>query len=195
VFFYIAIYIVWTSLQGHRFLVPIIPFIFYYFARALWLIPDVLRLFIKKPGDKYWVLGQRVIITGLAIAAIYGNWGADVSIIRNEHQKPYYAGSAANFLNAISWLRENTPLDAVVVSGRAPWVYMLSDRTTFSPPWVKNTEEVMASIRANDTSYIINSSILHSSTFLTPVLQEESGSFRKVHEVGDCAVYEVVVTD
>ncbi len=181
----------WTSLQGHRFLVPIIPFIFYYFVRALWLIPDILRLLVKSLEGRYWTLGERIFITVLAIAAIYCNWSSDVNIIRAEHRKPYYAASTRNFLNAIDWIRENTPPDAVIVSGRAPWVYMLSDRTTFSPPWVNNTEEVMASVYENNTSFIINSPVLHSSTFLSPVLQERPDSFLKVYEAGDCIVYEV----
>ncbi|MFC1718783.1 hypothetical protein ACFL6S_34345, partial [Candidatus Poribacteria bacterium] len=192
VFFYVLVYIIWTSLQGHRFLVPIIPFIFYYLTRALWLIPYVLGLLVKKLRDKYRILGERIILAGLVVAIVYCNWSSDVNTIRGERRKPYYTGSMANFLNAIDWVKKNTDPDSVIVSGRAPYVYMLSERKAFSPPWVNNSEEVMASVRRNNTSYIIDSPPLLSSKFISPLLQENQDSFLKIHEVGDCVVYRLV---
>ncbi len=199
VFFYVLAYVVWTSLQGTRFLVPIIPFIFYYFIRALWLIPEVLSLLIRKLSadrfvwkDKYRLLGKRLILAVLVVILIRCNWSSDVNIIRAEHTKPYYTGSAASFLDAVAWVRGNTGTDAVIVSGRAPWVYMLSDRKTFTPPWVENTKEIMTSIRENGTDYIISSPALYSFRFLSLILEERPGSFIKVYEIGDCVVYKVV---
>jgi dolichyl-phosphate-mannose-protein mannosyltransferase len=192
VFFYVLIYIVWTSLQGHRFLVPIIPFIFYYLIRALLLVPHFLSLFIKRLGDNYRILGERIIIAGLVAMAVHGNWSSDVNIIRAERRKPYYAGSMSDFLNVIEWIKNNTEPDAVIVSGRAPYVYMLSERKTFSPVWVNNTDEVMASIRETNASYIINGPALHSSSFLSPLLQEQQNTFLKIYAVGDSVVYRVV---
>jgi hypothetical protein len=197
-FFYVLMYVAWTSLQGIRFLVPVIPFIFYYLTRALWLIPEGVSFLIKRltAGRPIWsksrVLGEQIILAALVVLLIYCNWVSNANIIRSERRKPYYTGSIANFLDAVGWVKENTPPDAVIVSGRSPWVYMLSDRKTFTPPWVGDTAEVMASIRRNGTDYVINSPALHSSSFLSPLLAERPGDFVKVHDSGDCAVYEVV---
>ncbi len=197
VFFYILIYLAWTSLQGTRFLVPIIPFIFYYLIRALWLIPDSLNFLIKRLSrgelvwDRYWLWGKRLILAVLVVFLIYCNWSSDANIIRNEHKKPYYTDSTANFFDAVRWVKENTEPGAVVISGRSPWAYMLSERKTLTPPWVNNVEEVMASIRRNGADYVINSKALHSTRFISPVLQKNPDSFLKVYEKGDCVVYEV----
>jgi 4-amino-4-deoxy-L-arabinose transferase-like glycosyltransferase len=209
VFFYVLTYILWTSLQGTRFLVPIIPFILYYLVRALWLIPDSLSFLIKRlvagegrtrgsplrasiwGGCQVWV--GRFTLAALAALLIYCNWSSDVNTIRKEHRKPYYTGSTANFLKAIGWIKENTSPDAMIVSDRAPWVHMLSDRKALTFPWVGNTREVMASIRRNSANYVIVSPVGgYALKFLLPVLNENPGSFLKVYESGDCAVYRVV---
>ena len=200
VFFYVLVYITWTSLQGTRFLVPIIPFIFYYLIRALWLIPDglstlIIRLVagrhIWKDGYRIWA--ERIILASLILISVYWNWSSDVDIISEEHRKPYYTGSVANFLEAIGWIKENTPLDTVIVSDRAPWVYMLSDRKTFTFPWINNAEEVMASIRKNNADYVILSPVGgYALKFLSPVLKKRPSSFLSTYEKGDCTIYKVM---
>lgn len=201
VFFYVLIYIVWTSLQGERFLVPIIPFILYYLVRAVWLVPDSLSFLIKLLSkgklkrDSYRVWGELAVLAILVGIVIFWNWGSDVGIIRAEHAKPYYTGSVANFLDAVNWVRENTAPESVIVSGRSPWVYMLSDRKTFTPPWVEDAGEVMASITRNEVDYVISSPALHSYTFLSLALKENPERFVKIHEIGDCIVYGVEIID
>jgi hypothetical protein len=198
VFFYILIYISWTSLQGVRFLVPIIPFIFYYFIRAVFLLIDGFNFLMGKlvnSGGKWdnyrdWLV--RIAIAVMVFFSVYFNWSSNANIIHNERSKPYYKGSIANFLNAVKWVRENTPPDAVIVSGRAPWVYMLSDRRAFTPSWVEDTNEVMDSILGINADYIINSPALYSYKYLEPVIKEKPVNFNRIHQNGDCVVYEVV---
>ena len=197
VFFYILTYIVWTSVQGHRFLVPIIPFIFYYLIRALWLIPDSFSFFAKKMGaseanwDKYRTSSNQIILAILVVLVIYLNFISDVNIIRNERKKPYYTGSTANFLDTTNWIKNNTPPDAVIAADRGPSVYMLSDRRTFTFPWVSDINEVMVSMRKNGIDYVIYTPWGYALKYLSPALKERADSFLKVYESGDCIVYEL----
>ncbi len=197
VFFYVLVYIVWTSVQGHRFLVPIIPFIFYYLIRALWLITDSFSFFAKKMGaseanwDRYRTLSNQIILAVLVVLVIYLNFISDVNIIRNERKKPYYTGSTANLLDTANWIKNNTPPDAVIAADRAPSVYMLSDRRTFTFPWVSDIDEVMVSMRKNGIDYVIYTPWGYALKYLSPALEERADSFLKVYESGNCIVYEL----
>lgn len=198
VFFYVLVYIIWTSLQGHRFLVPIIPFIFYYFIKALLLIPNGFISILKRLNQnevnwhKYQSFSNWIILSILAMSVIYLNYSSDVNTIRNERRKPYYTGTTANFMNAANWVRDNTPPDAVIIADRAPSVHMLTDRMTYTFPWVSNIDEVISSMSKNGTDYIIYTPWGYALSYLSPVLKEKSDNFIKVYESGNCVVYEMV---
>lgn len=195
VFFYVLIYILWTSLQGTRFLVPIIPFLFYYFARALWLVIDLIIFFInsifkqiKRFNYRIWV--EWVVMVSLAGGMVYLNWNSDANIFRDEHRKPYYTGSTASYFEAIDWIKINTPPDAVVITDRAPYVYMLTERKTFTFPWVENVEEVIKSMIKNGADYIIMTPVGgYAQKYLAPALKYKPDYFLKVYEAGDCIIY------
>ncbi|MBD3182339.1 hypothetical protein GF312_08610 [Candidatus Poribacteria bacterium] len=194
VFFYILTYILWTSLQGHRFLVPMIPFIFYYFVKAVLIIPHVLRLIINKikPSEHVWFIIKSTLVVLMAFLAIYLNFEADRNIIKAERIKPYYTGTLAEFLNSLEWIKDNTSPDTVIISGRSPWVYMITERKTFTPPWVNNIQEVAQSIEENKANYVISSPAVYSSQFLTPLIQQKPEMFDKVHQIGSCVIYKVL---
>lgn len=203
VFFYVLIYILWTSLQGERFLVPIIPFIFYYVVRGLWLIIDSLIFLISRllnvlkvvtiDKERYYPYIQWVIMVCVAGVIVYLNWNSNANIIRNENRKPYYTGSTANYLGAIDWIKNDTPPDSVIISDRAPWVYMLSERKTLTFPWVDNVEEVMDSMIQNRADYVIITPVGgYSAKYLVPVLNQKPEMFQKVYEKGDCIVYKLL---
>jgi len=198
VFFYILIYIFWTSLQGTRFLVPIIPFLFYYFIRVIFLIIDLLRYIIgimirQIKRLNYHFCLEWVFMSFLVVIVIYLNWASDKDIIQNERRNPYYTGSTANYFDAIDWIKINTDPDAVVITDRAPYVYMLSERKTFTFPWIDNVGDVIDSILKNGADYILMTPVGgYAPKYLAPALQSKPDMFRKVYKTGDCIIYKVI---
>ena len=97
-----------------------------------------------------------------------------------------------NFLNSLEWLKENSQPDEVIIAGRSPWVYMLTERKTFTPPWVQNPQEVAQSLMDNKANYVITSPAVHSTQFLTPLIQQHPEMFEKIYEIGDCTIYRTI---
>ena len=77
----------------------------------------------------------------------------------------------------------------MIAADRAPSVHMLSDRRTFTFPWVSDIDEVMSSMRKNGIDYVIYTPWGYALKYLSPALKERADSFLKVYESGDCIVY------
>ena len=190
---YMLIYLAWPSWQGERFLVPVIPFIFYYILRTAELILRALFFLIARRHtalkDRFWIVRGAALVI-LAVSLIKLNWASDVNIIRGEHAKPYYSNVVSDFLETIGWIKENAPPDAVVISDRPSWVYLLSGRKTFSFPWVPNTEEVIGFIRDIKADYAIVNPISGVTTsYLVPAIERYREGFKELFRKGDSIIY------
>ena len=191
-FFYVWIYLLWPSLQGERFLVPIIPFLFLYFLYFPKLIIDLIERVLKNIEN----IKRKILIINSSVVAIvtlglfYFNLSPAVNVIADEHKTPYYQGVTADYINAILWVKENTPPDSVIVTDRAPWAYLLSGRKAFSFPWIPNTQEVIDSIAQNGVTHIIAIPWGYSETYLTPTITAYPDKFTEIHRIGDSIIYQ-----
>ncbi len=201
-FFYVWIYLFWPSLQGERFLVPIIPFIFYYFLAFVKSIVYLVGYMLKKLplarglNSSVNIRGKISIINFSAITIVtcglfWLNFSPAINIITGEHRKPYYQGDTANYINSILWVKENTPSDSVVVTDRAPWTHLLSGRKAFTFPWVPNTQEVINSIEKNGATHVIAIPWGYSEAYLTPTITAYPDKFTEIHRIESSIIYQV----
>jgi hypothetical protein len=188
-FFYMLTYILWTSKEGERFLVPIIPILFYYLFQLLTLIVRG----ITRIGP---LLARRKIIEAVAVVILTGvfiqwNWRSDVNIIKRERMHPYHTGYTAGILDVARWLKANTPPDTLVVSDLSSYVYLFSDRKTYHFTWVADPDEVFGSIRRIGADYVISTPSGRSNKYLKPALEAYAVNFEAVHRQGTFVVYRV----
>ncbi len=191
---YIAMYIPWPYRQGERFLVPVIPFIFYYFIIGLKLILKALGLFIRKTLNREILPDtfSKALLSFVVLGLICYYLNSDIKLIEKQRRNTYYTGEVADFINVIKWLGENTPINSVVVSDRAPWVYLLSGRKTFSFPRVHDEKKIMESIYKFDTDYVIVSPVIgYAEKYLKPVIQGNVDRFELVHQNESGLVFRV----
>jgi hypothetical protein len=182
-------YILWTSKEGERFLVPIIPILFYYLFQLLTLIVRG----ITRIGP---LLARRKIIEAVAVVILTGvfiqwNWRSDVNIIKRERMHPYHTGYTAGILDVARWLKANTPPDTLVVSDLSSYVYLFSDRKTYHFTWVADPDEVFGSIRRIGADYVISTPSGRSNKYLKPTLEAYAANFEAVHRQGTFVVYRV----
>jgi len=124
VFFYIIIYLLWPwfHITGARFLVPLIPFMFYYFLCG---IDAFLEL---KALNKY----KRILFCLVVCLIIAVNVFSLVFHIRNVFYKNITKDTSDihNFIELSSWLKTHTPPDAVIMSHpkALPSLYLWSKR-------------------------------------------------------------------
>ncbi|MFQ6043370.1 MAG: hypothetical protein ACE5PV_21160, partial [Candidatus Poribacteria bacterium] len=191
IFFYVWIYLLWPSRQGERFLVPIIPFLFLYFLYFPKLIFDLIGRALKNIAT----IERKISIISSSIVAIVAcgffflNLSSAIDVIASEHRTPYYQGGTADYINAILWVKENTPPDSVISTDRAPWAHLLSGRKAFTFPWVPDTQEVIDSIHKNGVTHVIAVPWGYSKSYLMPAIAAYPDKFTEIHRVGDSVIY------
>jgi len=207
--FYMLVYLLWPAWQGERFLIPILPMIFYYALQPF-------LLFFQDPSDRFalskdkpwlhniisWLRpiqlrGQNVsssrtaLLIFLTVAVISLNALLVIPFIKKERQVPYYTGFFAEYIGAIEWLRDNTPEDAIIIADPSPWVYLLSERKSFTSPWVPDHQKVLDSISLNGGTHVVSNNWGYTSYFLKPVLRMHPERFREIHQIGGNIIYEI----
>lgn len=188
-FFYCLILLVWTSTQGERFLLPIIPFIFYYFFKTAEFFFLLISLCFPK---RITSIFPRVSLAIVTLLLISGNIASDIKIIKTEHKEPYYSSKMTTFLELIDWIKENTPIETTIVCDRAPYVYLLANRKTFSFPRVQNPQEVVESIDRNHADYVVYSSVGgYAEKYLRPAIEEYANRFSVIYRKGDAIIYKI----
>jgi len=192
---YMLVYLAWPSWQGERFLVPVIPFIFYYLLKTAELIlisiESAIRLKFSIGGKTRSLMGKASLLM-LTLLLIGLNRNPDLNIIKAEHAKPYYSRIVSDFLDVINWIRVNTPPETIVVSDRPSWVYLLSGRKTFSFPWVPNPNEVIGFIHGIGADYVIVNPISSvTKQYLVPSIERYREEFKEVYREGESVIYKV----
>ncbi|MAF10664.1 hypothetical protein CMK11_09445 [Candidatus Poribacteria bacterium] len=186
---YVAVYILWPAHQGERFLVPVLPFIFYYALAALTAIGALVARVATAPTSRRPLAESA---TAAVLAAAFVLAGArEVGVrVRTERRDPYYQGVMRDYIAALAWLREASAPDAVIVTNRAPYGVLWAERPTYTVPWVADHAEILASIRANGATHAVTNS--YTQRYLGPVVDANPGVFRPIAEIGSTRVYEIV---
>lgn len=177
-FFFLGILAFWNpnvgSAQG-RFLIPIIPFLYFYFLQALiWSVRYVAKT------DKRTVL----VVTGLTSLIML------ILLVRNiqDWRNPIHNRITDLAIGTV-WVYENTPSTSVVMARDPVPDYLYARRRTVAYP--TDEQDVEEYIRANGIDYIIVSPKLQTprnkelgdyiETRLLPVLTLHQDRFRPVY--------------
>ncbi len=190
---YLLVYMVWTTRQGERFLVPIVPLLLYYAFRSLTLVIAGLRALVERSigrQDRRNITEATVVVVLIGLL-FFSNWAENVETIRREHREPYHDELVAKIIESAQWLRENTPPDTIVVSDWPSYVYLFSDRKTFSFPWWNQPQRVYQSISDLDADYVILMPSLRSERHLFPMLRVYLNEFAVVRRDGKYVILRV----
>ena len=138
----------------------VIPFLFYYFLTSLKIGVELLfRMIAKGESNKIRIV-KRFFLGLVVILLVSINFSFKPSVIKGERIKQFHPPAIiSEFFSAIEWIKENTPQDSIIMSNRAPWVFMLTDRITLTCPLFEPLSYVVNSISKNRVDYIVVSNI------------------------------------
>ena len=138
---YLIVYLFWYW-KTLRFVVPLVPFIFYYFITGLVVLSR------KKQAAR--------IVTGAAILLIFLlNLQIDITLIRNEQKADYYLPEWENYFQIADWVRGNAPESAIVMCRKPYLFYLRSNRSTVEYPFTRDAEKIISTIRKNGVDYVV----------------------------------------
>ncbi|MCK4245389.1 MAG: hypothetical protein KAX20_07175, partial [Candidatus Omnitrophica bacterium] len=163
---YLIVYLLWYW-KTLRFVVPLVPFIFYYFITGLMVLSR------KKQVAR--------IVTGIAILLIFLlNLQIDTMEIRGEQKTDYYPAEWENYFQIADWVKENVPGEAVIMCRKPYLFYLRSGRKTASYPFTRDTGKITASIKDSGADYVVLDAFTWTLTtrkYLYPAVLENKDMF------------------
>lgn len=181
--YYFLIYLIliliypWTTI---RFLVPIIPFLVYYFIIGI-------KEITQKINAKRFFTAIILILFLISVFAC----GFE---LKRQHETPFYKGDWMDFYEASLWIRDNSQEDTVIMSKRDALVHLWTERKTTSPPYTSNQTKVMDVIKDNNINYIIIDSFEWTTVtknFLVPFVEKNKDKLIEVHRINNTIIYEI----
>ena len=192
--FYLTFCIIWWFNQHPpRFLAPVIPFIFYYLLIGLKMSLELLCKMVIKVEKNRAEMGKRVIRGLVVFLLILTNFSFKPSVIKSERRSQFHPQALiGEFFSAIEWIKENTLQDSIIMSNRAPWVIMFTDRKTLTWPLFEPLSYVVNSIVKNHVGYIVVSTI-HQETYhlLHNFVENHPKQFIQVFRNNKTSIYKV----
>ena len=193
-FFYLIVCIIWWfNLIPQRFLTPVIPFIFYYFLIGLKKGMEFLSKLAVKIEKNKVTMAKKVILGIVVTLLILANFPLKPNLIKNERRKQFHPPTRiSKFFSAINWINEYTAQDSIIMSARAPWVFMLTNRKTLTWPLFEPLKNVITSILQNSVDYIVVSPI-HQETYslLHNFIESYPKQFLRVFHNNKTSIYKI----
>jgi hypothetical protein len=179
---YVACYMIilwvwpWSRNMGTRFVVPLIPFVFYYFLAG---VHGVIAL----TGTTKW---KRVVPFILVCLLLVSNTVMSARLVLDENRKNGSGSASGHYLEMAKWIRENTPSDAVFLTLNPAALYMWGHRKSVHLPEIIETRELVEVVDRNPGGYIISHVLV-----LQSFVDEHPEPFTLVYEGKGLRIYRI----
>jgi hypothetical protein len=180
---YTFIVFVWpfTRHMGTRFIVPIIPFIFYYFMDGVSLLKDIIP--VKKAGI--------IVYSALFLLLFSSNALFTFKAIHDEYRKDWSSRPSGRYCAMASWMRANSPPDADFITWNAPFLYVLADRKTTCIPWSDSIVDFENILQKNRGGYLISDPAEDPAVVQT-ALQRHPERFSQLYSNGSLEIFKIL---
>ena len=183
ILFYMGILFIWpwSKVSGVRFIVPVIPFLFYYFLVAIAEFSNKIRKSIMP-----------AISVALILSAVnLGVWLHEYLISRATKNLP---NSETRFAEAAQWMKAHTPPDTRVYTFDALIFYLYSERGCFESFSPEDSNQALNSVLQHNLDYVVIDGIFPSNFYIgaKEMLNRFPQLFTCVYANGETKIYHVV---
>jgi 4-amino-4-deoxy-L-arabinose transferase-like glycosyltransferase len=183
-----------------RYLVPVIPFLLYYFVRGL----EALGVLAERiEGTRLWAARWWRTAT-IALLALVGAWNLARTVQASVlHRRPemfdfYRWGDFRGYQRMAEWTRANTP-DSSVIGTRGPYVFHIWSRrrVLWLPDITSGTDDsvIAATVRQRGMGYVTTDGTAAADSTLFTAFARDNRDFARLYEDGRNAVYRVLPDD
>lgn len=180
--FFMGITLSWPEVwSGDRFLIPIIPFLLYYIIVGLRHFSTWIKFKALLP-----------IVVGLMILLAFADSAKKISPnltnLSDYLKGNKYAGYPMDwqrYFETLTWLKQNTDQDAIIVSRKPPFTYLLSQRKSFLFQLSNDPKKVMDDFYQKKATHLLFDSFYWTGTtrkYVGPVLQTYPDKFEMVYK-------------
>ena len=198
----LAIAAYWLSLSlfvwvlGFRYVLVILPFAFLYLLVAVCWVGRAPARFLsfaaRRPVSAHTTILPLVLLVAAvlllsALAVDVRRAERNLRLTRRQTLVEVYAGNLewTRYLQAASWIAENTPANAVLMSRKPDLLYLLAERQTVEYPYTQDGAILMSTIEHNAVSFILEDAFTWTrttETYLIPAMHASAGDFALAYE-------------
>lgn len=185
-FFYAGLILLWPQVwTDKRFLLPLLPVILLFAMEGgVWAF-GFLR--VRRPG---WVLpAAGVLITLLAVPDHARTASINQRCLRFYRQGDRlacYPPAWRSFFQAATWVRDNTPPDAVVISRKPRLFFLFARRQGDVYPFTTDGQKILGFFDSLGASYVVVAGLSATTArYLVPAIQQNRERFQLAYRVGD----------
>lgn len=179
---FFGICIIWPQIwSGMRFLIPIVPFLIYYFLIGLRGLAGALGSRWEPLVGKLLIVFVLVIVVASCLTGL-----ARAGQARASGHVRRYPPEWQNYFLAAEWCRDHTPEKSIFLARKPSLFYLRARRPVMNYPYTADTEEMMAFMAQNRVDYVILDGFSWTGTtmrYLVPALQKHREKFQAVHVV------------
>jgi hypothetical protein len=184
---YFLLIIFWPFREGVRFIVPILPFIFFYFLAGLKKALAFLRKRFSLPAF-YLFAGTLLVFAILnlkqvtAYASAYNYTGLP---------KPYQ-----HFMLMHRWIKENLPQDDIIISRKPTITYFSTNHKAIVYPFSSKPQDIWQEAEKNKIKYILVDEFSRETySYLLPFLSQYENKLKLLHRIGNTRLFGVKKQD
>ncbi|MBU1134310.1 MAG: glycosyltransferase family 39 protein [Candidatus Omnitrophica bacterium] len=179
---YFCLIVFWPYREGSRFILPILPFIYFYFFASLKKLLNFL------PQKISFVTRYSLLVTLLSSNILSLPTKAFTYQNLPQHLK--------NFVSLHYWIKENLPAEGVIISRKPTITYLYTNHKAICYPYTLNPDQIWDEVLKNDVKYIIvegkSKEVYY---YLLPFLYKYIDELKLLHNIGKIGLYEVIQQD
>ncbi|TAN60695.1 hypothetical protein EPN16_04830 [bacterium] len=185
--FYFLLIIYWPFREGVRFIVPILPFIFFYFLAGLKNILSFLRKRFSLPAF-YLFAGTLFVFAVLNLKQVTAHVSThNYSGLPKPHQ---------HFILIHRWIKENLPQDGIIISRKPTITYFYTNRKAIVYPFSSKPQDIWQEAVKNKIKYILADEFSRETYFyLLPFLSQYGNKLKLLHRIGETGLFELINDD
>jgi hypothetical protein len=174
---------VWT---GDRFLLPILPLLFYYLFKGI-------KVLIKKSQAVSGLVTGFCVLFAIInfIQTTPANLANFNAFIRGDKMAGY-PSDWQHYFQALEWIKNNIPENAVVISRKPQFTYLFSHHKSAGYPFTSDENKIFEAFQKNHAQYILFDRFNWTGTtvkYLGPIVQKYPDKFHVIYKTSAPEMY------
>ena len=194
VLFYMCSVLLFPGTRPQRYLVPLIPFLWYYFLTAVyqglsWLHKE--PLWSMSPYQR----GARLAVQLLFVLLVTSNGAASVvaNVIHQGREDYYHTVGEEGYIGVTQWVGTHTTPESVFIWAKPALRFLWTGRKAVDYPRTDNAKELLEFIHLRQVNYVVVDAFSEKTEQLfRSVVEHYSGHFSLVYSNDVSQVYKVI---
>jgi len=188
---YMLIVLLFPGTRPQRYVVPLIPFIWYYFfvfaRHLLAFVRDTLQGAFSKLEPGVNVLANLFLVLLLIANGATAVWG---NVLKNGKEGYYHVVGEGGYTRVLPWVRANTPPKSTFLWAKASLRFLLTGRQSYRG--IERKGAALHLVRQGNVDYVVVDTFSEMAEgWLRPLISEHPQKFDLVYDDGVSKVYKV----